>query len=428
MWTRLGLACSLVAVVLHGGAADAQSPTPIRYNEGPGIKLGDALVFHPGIAVEGRYDSNVFYTDGAKGAPYLRLIGHLDISTLSPQRLTDGSGIVHRPKVNFRFKTAVGYREYLSGDASVKGQRAVELNAGIGLGVLQGRPFSFDIVDEFSRTVSARNYEGPDTLARDMNRGSVKFTITPGGGRLSFDVGYANLIDVFEESSFNWANHMTHEILFNAKWRLLPKTALALDVLQRFTNYYNASSAPVAKVNSMPFRASLGLLGLITTRLSIILKAGYGNSIHKTAPSYNMFIGKAELGYQFAPTATLRGGFEHLFEDSMYGNYYTDELAYLRYNHAIMQRFILNLGAEYRYRQYKGLPATGAATTPDLQQHLVIVGASFDWQIQEWVYIGIGYDMQVRAGASGGAAGMTGFIGSNNFQKHQVYGKVGFSY
>src|SRR5512137_2916634 len=101
------------AIFLSGPTARAQFNAPIRYNEGPGIKLGERMVFHPGIAVEGRYDSNVFYTnDVRQGAPYLRIIGHLALASLSPQRLADGDGSVSKPSLDLRLNAAFAYREY----------------------------------------------------------------------------------------------------------------------------------------------------------------------------------------------------------------------------------------------------------------------------------------------------------------------------
>ena len=94
MRKRLILGLAISSVLLLCSRAEAQFATPLRYNqEGPGIKLTDSLVFHPGLAVEGRYDSNVLFTDTArKGAPYLRLIGHLDLATRPPKRMKSGDG------------------------------------------------------------------------------------------------------------------------------------------------------------------------------------------------------------------------------------------------------------------------------------------------------------------------------------------------
>src|SRR5512137_3051354 len=109
---RILLRLAAVALVLGlSSPALAQFNAPIRYNEGPGIKLGESLVFHPGIDIEGRYDSNALYTDSnIQGAGYMRFIGHLDLASLPPQRRTDGEGNVAPPKVELRVKAALSYR------------------------------------------------------------------------------------------------------------------------------------------------------------------------------------------------------------------------------------------------------------------------------------------------------------------------------
>ncbi|MCK5799837.1 MAG: hypothetical protein KAI47_21755, partial [Deltaproteobacteria bacterium] len=108
------LACALVVLGALGSTAHAQFQTPVRYNEGPGVKLTDSLVFHPGLAVEGRYDNNVLLSNHTlAGAPYLRLIGHLNLATNSPQR---GGG---KQPVQFGLQSSLAYREYFSGDTAV---------------------------------------------------------------------------------------------------------------------------------------------------------------------------------------------------------------------------------------------------------------------------------------------------------------------
>ena len=97
---RLLTALLLSPLLLVANSARAQDNTTYGpfdpynwnvYNEGPGIKLGEGLVFHPGLATELGYDSNVLLNGNADqvvGAGLLRLRLHLDLSTLPPQRIT----------------------------------------------------------------------------------------------------------------------------------------------------------------------------------------------------------------------------------------------------------------------------------------------------------------------------------------------------
>ena len=63
--------------------------------EGPGIRLGD-FELHPGIGIEGGYDSNVFFSDGGATSTaivpsgILRITPHFFFSTVSAQREAEG--------------------------------------------------------------------------------------------------------------------------------------------------------------------------------------------------------------------------------------------------------------------------------------------------------------------------------------------------
>ena len=428
MRTLLRLAGAL-AIVLTARPALAQFTLPLRYNEGPGIKLGESLVFHPGIALAGTFDSNALYSEsGAKAAGYLHLLGHLDLATLSAQRRTDGEGTVIPPKVEFRLKTALGYREYLSSNEAIQAQRAFEVDAGLSLVLFPQRLFSFEFSDDFARTVTARYQDAASSLGRDTNRAVARFRLTPGGGRLTFGLSYGLSFDIFEDAALGGANRIFHEIALNAKWKILPKTAITLDVIEQFYDYYDPAGGVYGddaltppNVNSKPLRIYAGLVGLITARLSATLKLGYGNGFYDQGTSYNMLLAVAELGYHFGPFAKLKLGYEHGFQDSIYGNYFVDENVYLGYDHLIAQRVLLHALLDYRYRTYKGLP-TGI---PALNQNLVSIDVGGDYQIKDWVYVGLGYNLQVQSRAAG-PTDQTIFAPS--FVKHQVLAKVGFSY
>ncbi|MCA9669819.1 MAG: outer membrane beta-barrel protein [Myxococcales bacterium] len=419
-------------------SASAQQATPIRYNEGPGIKLSDALVFHPGLSIEMRYDSNVLFTNRQlQGAPYLRLIGHLDLATRSPQRRTDASsGQVAPQKVQFRLKGAVGYREYLSGEDAVVNQRAVEVDAGMLFRWNPSRHFYFQVVDNFARTVTPQNaliVQGAaapttsSTIARDQNRMSAGVGIVPGGGRLTFDLGYALNLDAFEADAFSQNNRLFHEINFKGRWRLLPKTAITLDVIQQFYDYYNATATTTRFVGSSPFRVYLGFLGLLTPRLSVVLKVGYGNGIYDEGANFSSILAKAEIGYRFGPLAKVRLGYERSFSDTVFGNFSTDHHVYAGYDHLIATRFILRLSADYYNREYNGDYSGINVNATSITSNLLAIGAGFDWQIKDWVYIGIGYDLQVQA-LPDDFSSQQRVIGLLDYVRHQVFGKVGIAY
>ena len=422
--------------------AHGQVATDITYKEGPGLKIGNGLVLHPGFAMEMRYDSNVLFADRARrDAPYLRLIGHVHLATLSPQRLSDPGG--QNPafqRVVFRLQIAAGYREYLSDDDAITNQRAIELDAGTELRINASRHFAIIISDDFARQVTAQNAQvlpgeaAPTTssrISRDINRLVGKVKLAPGGGLLTFDVGYALNADIFEEESFSVVNRLAHEILFDARWRLLPKTAAFLEVRQQFYDYYNAPANSPLYINSTPFRVFAGLSGLITPRLSALLKVGYGNGLYDAGKSFNSVLGLARFEYFLGPMAKIWVGYERSFMDSIFGNYNADHHAFIGFDQSILSRFVLHLGGGYRFRSYQNTAAfltTSAGPGPgSLDVHLLEGNVTFDWQVQDWVYLGIGYDLQVQEYETL-PVGEQRLIGLVDYVRHQMYGRVGISY
>ena len=435
---RLAIVCATFLLV--SSTAMAQFVAPIKYNEGPGIKLTDSLVFHPGLAIEGRYDSNALYTntsnpnEAVHGAPYLRLIGHLHLATLPPQRLTDGDGKVSLPKVAFRLKGAVTYREYFSNENKVTDKRAVEADVGISLRLFPYGSFSVEIFDDYARTVPS--WSGPNAY-RNTNRAGARFKIKPGGGRLTFNVDYSFNIDIFDTDNFAWTAKTFHEIKLVAKWRLLPKTAVFFEASEQIYGYLDPlggrdaikctnSNETVPNSDSYPLRMYLGFAGLITPRFSVLAKVGYGNGFYDADESYNMMLGQAELTWFLSPLAKIRIGFEHGFNDAFYANYFVDEKAYLGYDHFIINRILLHMKVEYRYRQHEGFPEK-CTSVKELNYHMLKGDLGLDYKIFEWFYVGVGYNLELREQTSP-ALPRSGGTYYNDFVKHQVFGKVGLSY
>jgi len=434
----LRLTSLIAAVLLISNTALAQFVAPIRYNEGPGIKLTDSLVFHPGLEVEGRYDSNARYGDGSNpfvpvvAAPYLRLVGHLHLATLPPQRLTDGDNKVSLPNVAFRFKTAVAYREYFKRE--VEHLRAVEVDAGMELRLFPYSAVTVSIFDDFTRTVP--EWSGVN-INRNTNRGGLRLRVRPGGGRLEFKVGYTFSFDLVDESKkFAFTNKIGHEIKLTAKWRLLPKTAVFLEASEHIISYLDPTGGTEAikdlktsnlipNSDSYPLRIYLGFSGLITPRFSVLLKVGYSNAFYDLNDSYNMVVGQGEFTFFISPLSKIRGGYEHSFADSFLSNYFVDERVYLGYDHFIINRILLHLSGEYRYRQHEGFP-TGVSLQ-ELNYHLVKVDFGLDYKIFEWFYVGGGYNLELRKQTTAALQQTNGKY-YNDFNKHQIYGKIGLSY
>ena len=416
----------MLAVLAVPLLASAQFQTPIRYNEGPGIKLTDSLVFHPGLAIEGRVDSNVLQTDSErKAAPYMRLIGHFDLATRGMQRLEDGAP----QRIQFAFKTALSYREYFAGEDVLVDQRALEADAGMNFRWSPSRHFNLALSDTFSRQVQVRNFPVTassalpnTTLALDQNQARLGLELIPGGGRLSITTGYALNLYAFEDAGFGGNNKLFHEASVGGRFKILPMTAVLVEASWQFTNYLQDASV---NVDSMPLRVQAGVIGLLTSKLNILAKIGYGNTFHDSGESASTVLATAELGYAIGPTGKFKLGYQHTMMDSVFANYATDHRVYGGYDQLIASRFILHLAADYAYRSFGGFERVQGVAGATLDQHLMTGGLALDWQIQEWVYVGVGYDVQLQSNA---ISNLSDVLGATDFVRHQGYAKVGISY
>ena len=85
---KLNLKLALLVLVFLPTVASAQVWLPERASrEGPGIKLGDSLLLHPGLGVEGGYDTNALRRNNDEaGSGRLRVTPYLDIATRDDKR------------------------------------------------------------------------------------------------------------------------------------------------------------------------------------------------------------------------------------------------------------------------------------------------------------------------------------------------------
>ncbi len=437
-------AIPIVATLLIAGSAHAQLTLPIRYNEGPGIKLSDSLLFHPGVRIGGGFDTNINYANEFDGKPivgvgYLRVVPHLSLATSSPQRLEDADGKHSKPTIFLRFDAALSFREYFLSDGDIKAYKQIGIDlegwrhvfeavANLDFKLYPGRIFSIELFDQYTRSVTP--WPGGVQAGRNLNRGGAKAVLSPGGGLLVFGLGYAFNIDYFEHDTYSNYRKMFHEVMFEAKWKLLPKSAIFLDFNLQFHDYYDDTAAAANRVNSMPLRIFLGYNGLFTPRFGVLLKVGFGGSFHESFDSYNMVIGQLEFNYYIGPTAKLSAGFQHDFHDSLITNYYTDERIYIRYDHLIIGRIMAHVVLDYRYRMHEGLSGAQVAVSLDPPRNNIITGdVGLDWRILDWLNIGLGYNIQFRQLASNPIpTTQSGRNTVTDYTKHQIFGKVGISY
>src|SRR5262249_33212289 len=118
----------------------------------------------------------------------------------------------------------------------------------------------------------------------------------------------------------------------------------------------------VGKINSNPFRATAGLQGLVTTKLTTLLQIGYGNGFYAVDPSPSTLVATAELGWIVGPFARAKVGYTHDFTNSIYGNFYDLDGIYASWIQQVGRSFSGGLSLRYEHRNYHCPPGSMSTT------------------------------------------------------------------
>lgn len=358
-----------------------------QYQEGPGIAVGDSLVFHPGLGVEGGYDTNaLLLPEDYEGAGRLRVDLNLDLATRPPQREGD---TVAPHKLDFRFGVAGFYNEYLSDNTTVSDRRNFNLEANLDLTLFPQNKFSFFIRDIFVRQIEPR-YDVVNGYSLDLDRNEAKigFNWNPGTAfTLSFNYGF--IFNYYENSGdvATLGNRMEHEINLDTKWKFLPKTALVfhgqfVPILHMGDGTTSSGYLPN---NSYNARGKIGLVGLLTPRFSVLAEIGYGTGFYDDNVDVDTIIARAELNFSITPFIKLSFGYDRDFRDSLWGNYFIRDMGYLAYSHLIAGRVLINLKGGFSYFSYADLTIDN--TLYQRRDPVAEVSLFVEYRIQDWLAI-----------------------------------------
>ncbi len=430
---RLGL-CIGLGTLLAGSVAFAQEEVNIGYAGLPykatgesntGIQLSEGTLLHAGLGVEAGYDTNVFYSNtDVRGSSIVRVMPFLDVTNA-----TRNGPVSHA--LTFDVRAGLQYRYYGSSDPDVKKySNAWNPNAGVSLSY-GGAQLAFGVADVFARIEDApyAGQGGPSPtgpIERTNNQASLELRWAPGGGRLTSTLRYTNMVDVFNDF-YSYANALTNTLMLDVSWKWLPKTAVFFNAQQGYVYYLNdqTQTTPSGMVqslknNSYPLRITVGLRGLLTEKTSAVLAVGYMNGFYSSGGSTSGIWGStyadASVTVRLTQLSRLVVGARHDFLNSVISNFAYQDSAYLSYVQQIAGRLSLDLSGRYAHINYEG-------TTVDLNQvdrvdNLFQVGASLDYFLRNWAYVGVGYSLLDNRSN----------VDIAQYLKQQVFARLGVTY
>ncbi|HOX45841.1 MAG TPA: hypothetical protein PK668_19730 [Myxococcota bacterium] len=375
----------LAAIAVWAMLCAAAVPAGAR---GDGIKAGPGRL-HLGLDLDLVYETNANYaaSDGAVGDLILRMRPGLTLDFPSDV-------------VSFLLNGKVGYDYYFGIEESdTSDLSSVVGSADMTVGFNPNGVFAVFLEDQLSRTGDPRYTSLAGKFDRTDNEAKLRFQIRPTGGALQFDLAYGFFLDWFDD--LEGMSSYGHRCYFSGKWRFFPKTALVIDFdadLRRYPNRYE-SGAHNPDINGI--RSYVGLLGQITSSLSIVAKVGYGDTLLEGGTNldgtpyaggdFRSAVAQVEASLRFA-TTFLQLGYSRNFQPVInFGWFGTDKL-YLRFQQQFLGK--LNLGADFAFDMLAyGKPINSTAT--DREDYLLYGGASADYMILDWLSLGLAYQFQV---------------------------------
>jgi hypothetical protein len=376
--------------------------------EGPGVKISDSLVLHPGISLAGGYDDNAFYSSSdlvRTGVWYLTVRPAIDISTMSAQR----GGSASRT-LDFRFHVGAPLRFLLSSSSEITGHYSIGVDSGLQLTIFPMGEWSVDIFDNFVRTSDPPyavvqglflNTQGHN-IDRDNNQAGLRIRWRPGGKRFETALQYTNIFDYFEPTSpIQVKTADINDITLRLKWNFFPKTALYINASETITTYLNQGGIATPPA-AYPFRIVVGLIGLITTKFEVNANVGYGNSFTQNQPavgnfpavqnaSYSLPVGLVDLKWTPTMTTAFSLGYRHDFSQALIGTYYDLDSVWLAFNQ-MLWKFNLGLRAAYEHRIFHGDLSRDGIISNGRADDLIVAHAELSFPIKDYLFIGLGYD------------------------------------
>jgi len=254
----------------------------------------------------------------------------------------------------------------------------------------------FNVADTFSRSNNTYTPSIAVGVISLYNQLAVSVPIRPGGKALEILPHVAYGVELFSQYSgatpgncptcnpntLSQNNYQDLQGGIDVRLKFLPETAAI------FTSTYDArfynDTDPAVNPNASELKLQIGLAGLITTKLSAVIKAGWAQGFG--TGSISTVIGQAEVTWLATELANLTVGFlRDVYPVSGYGSY-IDDRPYLSGKIFIGGRLSVSLTAAYDFFDY----ATSPVNPSGRNDSQLTFNATAEYQALRWLIVGGG--------------------------------------
>lgn len=347
--------CRLVALVL------AVAPW-VAGAEMNGLRVGEGRL-HPHLEVESRYDSLVGWVGELKPAS--------DFSTLTAY---GDLGMHYRPgfvlevpseAVALSLSATVDVVQYMGMEnPGTTAQNWVGAEAG-GSAIFNPKGnISFGVEDTFRRSDRTSMLVLAVGTITDYNLARLRLGIRPGSGALLIEPGYSMAFEHFEwetgaisadctrgdptcdPQAVSALDYQMHTVHLDATWKFLPKTSFVLESslgVRKWIGEQETNDGTVLtydRFDTKNLKVLAGLTGLITDKLTLTVKGGWGDQLGKAG--FKSVIGQVEAGFQPSEQLELKAGYLRTFEPLLGPSLaYTDDRVHASLRTAFGERLAL---------------------------------------------------------------------------------------
>ncbi len=328
------------------------------YAQTTGIRVGGGMI-KPQLTIGGEYQTNANRasgTDVGGNTPYSDFILRVQPGVLMafPNRY-----------VQFVLNGSAWFNKFFGIDnpatdqfSNIWAQVAVDL-------VFNPRGnVTFTLNNQFVRSDDPANNSLQLRVGLFNNRTGAMLDIKPGGGALSFQLAYAFSFTIFDSGEgLELFNNTMHFLGFQAKWRLLPRTAVFFQadaIIPGFRddgsrlNETTGQTVQTPTPKTYPLYLRVGGATQLTTSLQLSASLGFGSSLTQGAgnDAYNSVLAKIEAVYYVTRTLSFDLGYARNFQPSAIYTFVGTDTISGGTNMVLFKRLRLGVRAAYEWENY----------------------------------------------------------------------------
>ncbi len=407
----------LPAAVRAEGSASSPGPN--------GIKIGEGRL-HPYFDAELRYDSAAGFFGGTPTDLQLapELIAHFRPG-VKFELASPGTSINFNGNVSY-----VAYTGWLN--PASKAASHLETDIGLATAFNRDRQLELDIGDTLVRSDRTTNPVVGVGVLSLSNRLIVAAPIRPAGGALEMTPSVAWAAEFFQPlatgllphcdptdptcsgPAIQGMNYNNYTFGLANRWRFLPKTALVLDATLDTRSY-----ASTANPSALLLNISAGLAGLVSSRVAVVLKAGYGRDLSDSGLS--TVIGQAEATYLLSETSNLKFGYSRASSPVPIYGVLIDDRGYFEAKMLLGGKLTLLGRAAFDYLSY--FAKSGRNDT------LLTAGIGPEYEFTPWLIGGLAYNLSSRGSNIASTGALSGIsVSGVTYTRHEVIARLTFTY